>query len=114
MMKLVRTLAKVLLTLTCNTITAAEYAGRDSLAVNDSIEERASAPDSAVSAANAKVNIYELPYSQTLSRPDWGRMWLHTGVLFAGGVATLGVLQLLPENATAWTKERITSIPFWK
>lgn len=41
-------------------------------------------------------------------------MWLHTGVLFAGGVATLGVLQLLPENATAWNKERITSIPFWK
>lgn len=65
-------------------------------------------------AAKAKVNIYELPYSQTLSRPDWGRMWLHTGVLFAGGVATLGVLQMLPENATAWNKERITSIPFWK
>lgn len=41
-------------------------------------------------------------------------MWLHTGVLFAGGVATLSVLQLLPENATAWNKERITSIPFWK
>lgn len=61
-----------------------------------------------------KVNIYDLPYSRKASCPDWGRLWLNTGVLAAGELTMLGVLQLLPENATAWNKERITSIPFWK
>lgn len=59
-------------------------------------------------------NLYELPYSMKTSHPDYKRMWVHTGVLFAGGLTALGVLQLLPENTTAWNKERITSIPFWK
>ena len=65
-------------------------------------------------AKKTKVNIYDMPYSTKASCPDWGRMWLHTGVLYAAGIATLGVLELLPDNATAWNKERVRSIPFWK
>lgn len=58
--------------------------------------------------------IYELPYSIHTSRPDYKRMWLNTGVLFAGGLTTLGVLELLPENATAWNKEELRKVPFFK
>ena len=114
MMKLVRTLAKVLLTLTCNTVTAAAHTEKDTLLIDDRTETCDTVPDSLALAAKPRANIYDLPYSTRTSCPDWKRLWLNTGVLFAGGVATLGVLQLLPENATAWNKERITSIPFWK
>lgn len=114
MMKLVRTLAKVLLTLTCNTVTAAAHTEKDTLFIDDRTETCDTVPDSLALAAKPRANIYDLPYSTRTSCPDWKRLWLNTGVLFAGGVATLGVLQLLPENATAWNKERITSIPFWK
>lgn len=94
----------------------------DGLSVADDglMAGRAMIPDSLMMpvdpafARKVRLNLYDLPYSTTFSSPDWSRLWLHTGVLFAGGVATLGVLQLLPENATAWNKKRITSIPFWK
>lgn len=61
-----------------------------------------------------KVNIYDLPYSTTANYPNFERLALNTGALYAAGIAALGVLQMLPEDATAWNKERITSIPFWK
>ena len=80
----------------------------------DSIEERKTATVDTLKKTKHKVNIYDLPYSTKTSCPDWGRMWLHTGVLYAAGIATLGVLELLPDNATAWNKERVRSIPFWK
>lgn len=60
------------------------------------------------------INIYDLPYSPTANYPDYGRIALNTGVLYAAGILAVGVLQALPEDATAWNKERITSIPFWQ
>ena len=114
MKRLIRAITNAIFLITCNTATASAQTERDSTAVKDSAEERAAPPDTLRLKAKGKVNIYDLPYSKTLSRPDWSRLWLHTGVLFAGGVTTLGVLQLLPEGATNWNKARVTSRPFWK
>ena len=61
-----------------------------------------------------EVNAYDLPYSTTANHPNYRRLAINTGALYAAGIAALGVLQSLPEDATAWNKERITSIPFWK
>lgn len=58
--------------------------------------------------------IYSLPYSMKTSVPDYKRMWINTGVLFGGGLAALGVLEILPENATAWNKEELRKTPFLK
>lgn len=115
MTKHLRTLTRVLFTLACNMFAVAGYAEKDSLTVNDTVaKERKISRDSTVATAKAKMNIYDLPYSRRTSCPAWGRLWLNTGVLFAGEATMLGILQLLPENATAWNKERITERPFWK
>lgn len=55
--------------------------------------------------SSKNVTLYDFPYSMTRSLPNWKNMWVNTGVLFAGGFTALGVLELLPENATAWNKE---------
>ena len=51
--------------------------------------------------------IYDLPYSWTRSVPNKGRLLANTGVLFGGGITMLGILQVLPEDATAWNKSEI-------
>lgn len=61
-----------------------------------------------------RVNIYDMPYSVTANYPNGKMLGINTGVLFVAGVATLGVLQMLPEGATAWNKKEISEIPFWK
>lgn len=60
------------------------------------------------------VSLYDLPYSCTANFPDYKRLAINSVVLCGAGFAALGVLQALPEDATAWNKERITSIPFWE
>ncbi len=70
--------------------------------------------DSARTEKKEKKCIYELPYSTKTSCPDYKRMWTNTGVLFAGGLATLGVLEMLPEGSTAWNKEELRKTPFLK
>lgn len=114
MKKLIKLITRIFLLLTFNTAAAAAQTATDTPAADSCTEERKAKPDTTAHRLKAKPNLYALPYSMKTSHPDYRRMWLHTGVLLAGGVATLGVLQLLPENATAWNKERITSIPFWK
>ena len=114
MKKLLRIATGIIALLASVPLPATATTQADSICHKDSARLRLTVTDTVKSTKKAKVNIYDLPYSERLSRPDWGRMWLNTGVLFAGGVTTLGVLQLLPEGATAWTKERITSRPFWK
>ena len=114
MKEFIHVLARVLLAFAGTVFTVSAHAENDSLAVRDSVLAVKSLTDSLPRAAKAKVNIYDLPYLRKASCPDWGRLWLNTGVLAAGELTMLGVLQLLPENATAWNKERITSIPFWK
>ncbi|WP_051697716.1 DUF3943 domain-containing protein [Prevotella sp. 10(H)] len=59
----------------------------------------------------SKINIYDMPYSMTANYPNYKRLALNTGVLGGAGLLTLGVLQLLPEDATSWNKKSITSVP---
>lgn len=58
-----------------------------------------------------KISLYALPYSTSLSIPNWKRLWINTGALFAGGLTALGVLQLLPDGATDWNKARLAETP---
>lgn len=51
------------------------------------------------------MTLYDYPYSMTRSMPNWKNLWVNTGILFAGGFTALGVLELLPEDATAWNKD---------
>lgn len=57
-------------------------------------------------------DLYQYPYSMWRSCPNWPRLWENTAVLFAAGFVTLGVLELLPENTTAWNKNDHT--PFFR
>ncbi len=62
--------------------------------------------------------IYDLPYSWNRSAVNKGRLIANTGLLFGAGATMLGILQLLPEDATAWNKSDIAHTnPFkrwWK
>ncbi len=80
----------------------------------DSVEIICLADDSLKRQKKEKPCIYALPYSTRTSCPDYKRMWINTGVLFAGGLTALGVLEMLPENATAWNKEELRKVPFFK
>lgn len=51
-----------------------------------------------------KLTLYDYPYSQTRSMPDWRRLWLNTGILMGAGVSTMLILEALPSDATAWNK----------
>ncbi len=51
--------------------------------------------------------IYDLPYSWNRSAINSGRLIANTGVLFGAGATMLGILQILPEDATAWNKSEI-------
>lgn len=62
----------------------------------------------------SKVNLYDLPYSITDNYPNYKRLALNTGVLYGAGFLTLGVLYLLPEDATAWNKEETINTPPFK
>lgn len=59
-------------------------------------------------------DLYQLPYSMWTRRENWPRLAENTGVLFAAGFATLGILQILPEGATAWNKKDIAGTPMFK
>lgn len=60
------------------------------------------------------LSIYDLPYSINTSMPNYRRLGGNTAVLFAGGAITLGVLALLPENATAWNKKENEGVPLFQ
>lgn len=51
--------------------------------------------------------IYDLPYSWNRSAINSGRLIANTGILFGAGATMLGILQILPEDATAWNKSEI-------
>lgn len=61
-----------------------------------------------------RLTLYDYPYSQTLSIPDWKRMWLNTGILMTAGVTTMFVLEALPADATAWNKTENGKVPLFK
>ena len=54
-----------------------------------------------------KPTIYDLPYSLSENMPNVKKLVINTATLYAAGVLTLGVLELLPEDATAWNKKEI-------
>lgn len=65
-------------------------------------------------AKHTPISIYELPYSMKTSSPNWHRMWINTAVLSGAFVGTLFVLELLPEDATAWNRASLQQDPFYR
>lgn len=59
-------------------------------------------------------SIYSQPLSWTGSDPWWHGMWINTAVVTGAYIATLFVLECLPEDATAWNRADITGVPFYK
>lgn len=61
------------------------------------------------------VSPYALPYStHRLGQANWHRMWINTAVLSSAFVATLFVLEMLPEDATAWNRAAIQQTPMFE
>lgn len=63
---------------------------------------------------NRPLTLYDLPYSRTLSIPNWNRLWVNTGVLLAGGFTALGILEALPDESTAWSRSERRRVPFFQ
>lgn len=59
-------------------------------------------------------SIYGRPASWTYSEPWWHGLWINTAVYAGAFVSTLLVLETLPEDATAWNRKEISSVPFYK
>jgi len=59
----------------------------------------------------SKVNIYETPYSMKANYPNYRRLVTNTRVLYGAGLVALGILQTLPEDATAWNRSEIKNVP---
>lgn len=60
-------------------------------------------------------SVYMYPYSwRRTCAPNWHRMWVNTAVLSGAFVSTLFVLEMLPEDATAWNRHELQSRPFYK
>lgn len=62
----------------------------------------------------ARLSLYELPYSMTLSQPNWKRLWINAGIFAGAYIGTLAVLECLPEGATNWNRTTIESTPWYK
>lgn len=58
--------------------------------------------------------IYDLPYSINGNYPNYRRLAGNTAVLFAGGILALGILSVLPEDATAWNKKETNKVPLFQ
>ncbi len=71
------------------------------------------APASDIKQHSKKLNLYDLPYSPTLSSPNRGRLMVNTGLLIGGGITTLVVLENLPEEATAWSRSEQKKHSMW-
>lgn len=81
--------------------------------IPDTLSLRGGVPELALHKPSVVISIYDLPYSRTLSVPDWKGLWRNTGVLMGAGVTTMGVLALLPEESTAWNR-RNNQMPLFK
>ncbi len=45
---------------------------------------------------------------------DWNRLWANTAVLMGGGLTALGILELLPQESTAWNSHENGKTPLFK
>lgn len=66
------------------------------------------------SAPPALLSLYELPYSRHTRQNNWKGLWTNTAVLSGAFISTLLVLECLPEEATAWNRAEIQSVPMFK
>ncbi len=55
--------------------------------------------------------IYDMPYSISANYPNYRRLAANTAVLIGGGLTTLLILDMLPEDATNWNKAEDAEIP---
>lgn len=69
--------------------------------------------DNEVNSLNVNT-LYAYHYSVWRHCPNWKRVGENTAVLFGAGFATLGILELLPANTTAWNKKEMRDVPFFK
>lgn len=61
------------------------------------------------------ISPYALPASiHCTGGQNWHRMWINTAVLSGAFIGTLFTLELLPEEATAWNRAAITSVPLFQ
>lgn len=58
--------------------------------------------------------IYDMPYSISANYPNYRRLAANTALLIAGGVTTLVVLDMLPEDATSWNKKDEMETPLFE
>lgn len=63
---------------------------------------------------SVQLTIYDFAYSRTISMPDWRGLAYNTAALYGAGFVTLGVLELLPEDATAWNKAQLHRTPLFE
>jgi hypothetical protein len=83
-----------------------------SVAMSDSIAN--TIPDSAAVKTDRPLTIYANPASWTYSNPWWHGLWINTAVYSGAFIATLFVLECLPEDATAWNRAELQQDPFYK
>ncbi len=57
--------------------------------------------------------IYGRKASWTYSDPWWHGLWINTAIYAGAFVGTLFVLELLPEDATAWNRAELNRVPFY-
>ena len=74
----------------------------------------ASARDTIAIISGYPHSIYSRPASWTYSDPWWHGMWINTAVLSGAFISTLFVLEMLPEDATAWNRADIRNVPFYE
>lgn len=66
-------------------------------------------------ALHSWVTPYALPYSTHVTGgQNWHRMWINTAALSGAFVATLFVLECLPEDATSWNRNSIQQTPLFQ
>lgn len=101
-------------------IPAPEQTSADSIADNTQSDSLSLAALPAVATnpaadKNGWVSPYALPYSRhRLGEANWHRMWINTAVLSGAFVGTLFVLEMLPEDATAWNRATLQQTPMFK
>ncbi len=61
-----------------------------------------------------KPTIFDMPYSRSTNMPNLKKLGYNTLGLYTAGFVALGLLELLPEDATAWNKEELRKTPFFE
>ncbi|MDE7025232.1 MAG: DUF3943 domain-containing protein [Paramuribaculum sp.] len=84
--------------------------------ITSALSDSLSASDTLIAsdATDRQPTLYDYPYSRTRSIPNWNRLWVNTSVLVAGGVATMAILESLPQESTAWNKTEDAKVSMWK